>query len=590
MERIAQLVSSLDALVEQEHGSNRSSISSLLETLQSMQAASADRRLVLLVAQLRKLRERLDLFDLMVRGDFLAKVLKELEAARGVSAVHRALVIVDSLAAVHPPSLGGYCDALLDRLIESTGAERGFALFYVPESTEADVVATRNFETTNLSLGEYGFSRTIIRQVLARREPLMLDDAAADPKYAREVSIHRLSLRSVLAVPLVSGSRTIGAVYLENNSAPKVFSAEDAQVAEMAARFAALHLSAAHLLPGLERDGRVLLDASRAFSEIVGDDPAIQSILATVERIADSPATVLIEGESGTGKELVARALHYRSTRREHAFVAINCAAIPEQLLESELFGHERGAFTGAVDRRLGMFERGDGGTVFLDEISELAYGLQAKLLRFLQSHELQRLGGNEIVRPDVRLVVATSKDLRAQMRAGTFQEALYYRIHVVPIVLPPLRHRRSDVIALVRHFLDRFSAMYGRQVRVDRDALACLVEYEWPGNVRELENIVHRIVALAGDDVLRVGDLPVEIIGDKAARVTIAGVRQGDEPVDLDDLRRQRDSSRRYYAEQERRLVEEAVRQADGNVTEAAARLGMHRVTLHKILRAKSE
>ncbi len=589
MERISQLVSSLETLVNQELGSCRSSISSLLDTLQSMQSASGDRRLVLLAAQFRKLRERLELLTLMIRDDYLEKIRKELGPGRGETAVERTLAIIESLAAVRPPSLGGYCDVLLDRLVESTGAERGFVLFYVPESTEADVVATRNFETTNLSLGEYGFSRTIIRQVLDSREPLMLDDAAADPKYGREVSIHRLSLRSVLAVPLASGSRATGAVYLENNSAPKVFSSEDAQVAEMAARFAALHLSAAHLLPGLERDGQVLLDASRAFSEIVGNDPAIHSILATVERIADSPATVLIEGESGTGKELIARALHYRSARRERAFVAINCAAIPEQLLESELFGHERGAFTGAVDRRLGMFERGDGGTVFLDEISELAYGLQAKLLRFLQSHELQRLGGSEILRPDVRMVVATSKDLRALMRAGSFQEALYYRIHVVPIVLPPLRSRRGDIVVLIEHFLERFSAMYGRRVRVDSDALACLADYEWPGNVRELENIVHRVVALAADDVVRVGDLPVEIIGDNAARVTLAG-RRHVEPVDIDDLRRQRDASRRYFAEQELRLVEEAVRLAGGNVTEAAARLGMHRVTLHRILRTKQE
>ncbi len=587
MERISQLVSSLETLVNQELGSCRSSISSLLDTLQSMQSASGDRRLVLLAAQFRKLRERLELLTLMIRDDYLEKIRKELGPGRGETAVERTLAIIESLAAVRPPSLGGYCDVLLDRLVESTGAERGFVLFYVPESTEADVVATRNFETTNLSLGEYGFSRTIIRQVLDSREPLMLDDAAADPKYGREVSIHRLSLRSVLAVPLASGSRATGAVYLENNSAPKVFSSEDAQVAEMAARFAALHLSAAHLLPGLERDGQVLLDASRAFSEIVGNDPAIHSILATVERIADSPATVLIEGESGTGKELIARALHYRSARRERAFVAINCAAIPEQLLESELFGHERGAFTGAVDRRLGMFERGDGGTVFLDEISELAYGLQAKLLRFLQSHELQRLGGSEILRPDVRMVVATSKDLRALMRAGSFQEALYYRIHVVPIVLPPLRSRRGDIVVLIEHFLERFSAMYGRRVRVDSDALACLADYEWPGNVRELENIVHRVVALAADDVVRVGDLPVEIIGDNAARVTLAG-RRHVEPVDIDDLRRQRDAARLYFAGQERRIVEEAVRLADGNVTEAAARLGMHRVTLHRILRTK--
>jgi Nif-specific regulatory protein len=586
MDRIAHLVSSLDALVEQEQRAQRDAVTELLDTAQALQGRGADRRVVLLVARLKQLRERLDLLGQMVRDDFLAKISRELEQEAPDHAGDRALAIAEALAAERPRSLGGFCSALLDRLVDATGAERGFVLFYVPESSEADVVAARNFETRNLSLDEYGFSRTILRQVLERRAPLVLDDAVADPDYVGEASVHRLSLRSVLAVPIARGARTIGAVYLENNSAPKVFSAADARVAATAARFAALHLAAARLLPVFEREGRVLLDAARATSEIAGNAPAIRAVLETIDRIADSPAAVLVEGESGTGKELVARALHYRSNRRDHPFVAINCAAIPEHLVESELFGHERGAFTGAVERLTGRFEQADRGTLFLDEVGDLAYPLQAKLLRVLQSHEFQRLGGRETIRVDVRLVAATSKDLRALIREGTFLEALYYRVHVVPIALPPLRERRDDVPLLVERFLDRYSATYGRRMRVDADALARLAEYEWPGNVRELENVVHRLVALALDDVVRVGDLPPEVLQDRAERVSLARVPFGVHPVDLGDLRRQRDAARRYFQEQERLLVEQAVRDADGNVTEAAARLGMHRVTLHKLLR----
>ncbi len=588
LDRIRHLASSLDTLVQKEHASQRSALSTLLETIQSMQGASADRRFARLVVQLKELRERQDLLSEMIRSDFLAKITAEIVDAIHESAATRALAIVESLATEVPRSLGSFCGSLLDKLVQSTRAERGFVLFYVPESTEADIVAARNFESTNLSLGEYGFSRTILRQVLDRRIPVVLDDASADPDYERHVSIHRLSLRSVLAVPLVSGTRTIGAVYLENNRAPSVFSADDARIAELTARFAAVLLSAARLLPVFEREGRILLDAARASSEIIGEDSSIRMVLETIDRIADSPATVVIEGESGTGKELVARALHYRSERRDHPFIAINCAAIPENLVESELFGHERGAFTGAVERRLGRFEQSDGGTVFLDEISELAYGLQAKLLRFLQSQEFQRLGGRETIHVDVRLVAATSKDLRALQRDGKFQDALFYRLYVVPITLSPLRQRPGDIALLVAHFLDRYSAMYSRPVEIDADALACLRDYPWPGNVRELENVVHRLVALAVDDVVRVGNLPAEILNDRAERVSLSGAPERTDPVDLEDLRRRRDASRRYFLEQERRLVERAVREADGNVTEAAARLGMHRVTLHRLLRAK--
>jgi transcriptional regulator with PAS, ATPase and Fis domain len=297
-----------------------------------------------------------------------------------------------------------------------------------------------------------------------------------------------------------------------------------------------------------------------------------------------------VKGESGTGKELVARALHFESARRDSPFIAINCAAIPENLLESELFGYERGAFTGAIERYTGRIEQGHGGTIFLDEISELAYPLQAKLLRFLQSNEFQRLGGKETVRVDVRIVAATSKDLKKMTESGRFQEALYYRLNVIPIQLPPLRERKNDIPILADHFLDKFSALYGRKVRIEREVYDYLKGYPFPGNVRELENLIHRMVVLATGDNIRISDLPREVLQINSQRVSL----EKDPlyrilhtlPADMDELKRRREEVRRILAEQERQLVEHEVKKAGGNLTAAANRLGVHRVTMHKIVR----
>src|SRR6185295_1000782 len=288
------------------------------------------------------------------------------------------------------------------------------------------------------------------------------------------------------------------------------FDRRDTGLLQIIAEFAVFYLRHAHLLPAMfQRESRVFFDETKASKEIIGSDPKILALLETVRRLADSPATVLIEGESGTGKELVARALHYQSSRRDHPFVPINCAAIPDNLLESELFGYEKGAFTGATERYLGRIEQGNRGTIFLDEVSELAYALQAKLLRFLQSNEFSRLGGKETISVDVRVVAATSKDLKVMMEAGKFQEALYYRLNVIPARLPSLGERSDDIPILVAHFLKKFSAIYGKGVRIENQAIEVLRGHSYRGNVRELENLIHRTVALASTDVIRIGDLP---------------------------------------------------------------------------------
>ena len=592
--RIKNLAESLAALLEREQRANQESIASLLDAVETLRSKTADRRLHYLTAQLKTLRERTDLLTEMARHEFLAKIDQEAnELAKDASGGRVARVLMAAVGnKAH--SYNAFCETLLDSLIEVTGGERGFVLFYLPESTEAEVVAARNFQTRNLSLEEYDFSRTLLREVLQRDRPLFLEDASQDSTYSREASVIKFDIKSIIASPLRKEGRVVGALYLENNSQPCAFGERDPQLLEIVAEFMVFYLHHAHLLPAtFERDSRVFLDPSRASKEIIGRDPKVLSLLEVVNRIADSPATVLVEGETGTGKELVARALHYQSARRDRPFVAISCAAIPDNLLESELFGHEKGAFTGASERYIGRIEQGDGGTIFLDEISELAYPLQAKLLRFLQSSEFDRLGGSKTIRVDVRVVAATSKDLKAMMAAGSFQEALYYRLNVIPVLMPALRERKQDIPFLITHFLAKFSAIYGKQIRMEREASDLLTECDFPGNVRELENLIHRLVALASDDVIPIGDLPAEILQRRAERVSL----QKDSlyhlletpPADLEELRHRKQEIRKALADQERVLVERVIEEAGGNLTLAASRLGLHRITLHKLLKRTS-
>ncbi len=252
----------------------------------------------------------------------------------------------------------------------------------------------------------------------------------------------------------------------------------------------------------------------RSFASIVGESPTIHAVIKAIEHILDNDITVLITGESGTGKEVVARAIHNNSSRRNKPFIAFNCAAIPETLLESELFGHERGAFTGATERRAGKFEAADNGTLFLDEIGDMPITLQAKILRVLQDGEITRIGDNKTIKVNVRLLAATNQDLKKLVEDGTFRSDLFYRLNVYPIMLPPLRARGSDLVLLAQHFIDRSNAKLNRNVRAfTPEALACMEAYSWPGNVRELENVVQRAVLLADTPVIGIEMLPHDIV-----------------------------------------------------------------------------
>jgi DNA-binding NtrC family response regulator len=253
------------------------------------------------------------------------------------------------------------------------------------------------------------------------------------------------------------------------------------------------------------------IDRSFGFDNIIGKSKVMRDIFKIVHQVANTRSTVLIMGESGTGKELIARAIHYHSPRKNHPFVTINCAAIPDTLIESELFGHEKGAFTNAIERKLGRFEIAHQGTLFLDEIGELSLMTQAKILRFLEEKEFNRVGGSKTIKVDVRLIAATNKDLPQQVKRGEFREDLFYRINVVPILLPPLRERKEDIPLLIEHFIKKFNSENQKNVKgITSEALQALMNYDWPGNVRELENLIERVVALTQNEYIRPEELPI--------------------------------------------------------------------------------
>jgi DNA-binding NtrC family response regulator len=334
------------------------------------------------------------------------------------------------------------------------------------------------------------------------------------------------------------------------------------------AGISAVALDNARRLQWLENENQRLAETTSEDS-LVGDSARMKDIYQFLAKVSPSDSTVLIEGESGTGKELAARALHGNSPRNGKAFIAINCAAIPETLLESDFFGHERGAFTGAVSQKKGRLEIADGGVVFLDEIGELAPALQVKLLRVLQEREFERLGGTRTIKVDIRLIAATNRDLSEAVRKGEFRQDLYYRLAVVKVTMPPLRERKEDISLLTRHFIQKYAKRCKVKPRpVSREAMAALMRHDWPGNVRELENAIERALVLGASDTVLPEDLPESLL----------------EHASGDDA-----SDGKYHAsvkEHKKQLIVEAVEQSRGNYVEAAAILGVHPNYLHRLIR----
>ncbi len=496
----------------------------------------------------------------------LAGVAKELAAERRPTRLH---------------------ERILDSAIELAGAERGY-LVLLDRDGRPRVRAGRGIDRAAVAHDDHALSRSIVSRVLGSGRPLSTMDAASDERLSGAASVHALSLRSVIAVPLRLRGEVRGAIYLEDRLRPFAFGEVELSLLGELSDLAGLALESAEALRAERRAARresvlrarlarrveaqaIELDSLKrasaqelgGFAGIVAQSAAMRQVLALVRKVAPSDVPVLVRGESGTGKELVARALHGQSPRASRPFVSENCGAIPETLLESTLFGHVRGAFTGADRKRQGLFEVADGGTLFLDEIGEMTAAMQARLLRVLQDGEVRPVGGERSRQVDVRVVAATHRDLEAMVAEGSFRQDLYYRLAVVTVELPPLRQRPGDIPALVAHFVDKHG---DGQVQVDPRVLAAFGQHPWRGNVRELENEIRRALVLA-DGRIALEHLSPGLLGD------------GNEPLDPLDLKAQ-------INQLERRLIRQALDAACGNQTHAAKMLGVSRYGLQKMLR----
>ncbi len=408
-------------------------------------------------------------------------------------------------------------------------------------------------------------------EALATGKPVLIAEPDfgrfPSPIYKRWVEI---GFRSSCSIPLLTHNSKLGTLELGRMNR-KEFSQDDVDLLVLVARQIAIALEnslsyrqLAEMKERLAVEKLYLEDeirSDRNLGEMLGESPAFQAVLKNIQIVGPTNATVLILGETGTGKELVARAIHQQSQRSRHSFVKVNCAAIPSSLLESELFGHEKGAFTGALAQRIGRFELADQGTLFLDEIGEIPLDLQSKLLRAIQEQEFERLGGNRTIKVDVRFIAASNRDLKAMVDAGAFRSDLYYRLHVFPLIVPPLRERREDIPLLTRYFTQKYAQRMGRKIdSISAENMAILSRYEWPGNIRELQNILERSVVLSRGRTLNLA-MP-ELIGSASYSPPISKNR----------------------TEEERRKIMQALTEAKGLVSGprgAARRLGLKRTTL---------
>jgi transcriptional regulator with GAF, ATPase, and Fis domain len=412
-------------------------------------------------------------------------------------------------------------------------------------------------------------SQTILNRVLDENLAVLSNDVESDVAYRESESLLERRVHSILAVPLEVQDKVLGVLYLDASSPGARFDSDLLELVTTLGNIAALAIENARHVERLGGENRRLNEELSIHHSMIGESKAMHEVYDFVSRVAGRDSTVLISGESGTGKELVARAVHTNSTRADKPFVAINCAAITETLLESELFGHERGSFTGAVSQKKGKLEVAEGGTVFLDEIGELAVPMQAKLLRVLQEREFERVGGTRPIKLDVRLIAATNRDLKEASRTGAFRPDLYYRLNVVSLRMPALRERREDIPMLSAFFATQYGEKVKRRVAgISPEARACLTRYDWPGNVRELENAIERAVVLGSTELILAEDLPDSILEETAS----AG-----EPVSAlhDGIR-----------EAKKVLIERAIEQANGNYTDAAKILGVHPNHLFRLIR----
>lgn len=395
--------------------------------------------------------------------------------------------------------------------------ERGSVFLLDQNTKQLKIVAAHGLTREQIQKGKYRIGEGIVGRVLEKGNPLVIPNVGDEPMFLNKTGsrIKKTGI-SFLCVPISFKGESIGVL-----SADKIFRDsgimvdEDIRVLEIIASIIAQYVILWKNYRESEQereDLKLQLKGKYSLPNIIGASDRMQEVFEAAHRVADSKATVILYGESGTGKELIAKAVHYMSPRSKEPFVKFNCASIPEGLLESELFGHEKGAFTGAITARKGRFELAHSGTILLDEVGDLPINLQPKILRVLQEREFERVGGERTIKVDVRLIAATSRNLEELVSKGKFREDLFYRLNVVPIFMPALRERKEDIPLLVEFFLKRFNEENKKEVMIAPEALRILVDYNWPGNVRELENSMERLVVMSGKDNIRPSDLPINL------------------------------------------------------------------------------
>jgi len=390
-------------------------------------------------------------------------------------------------------------EALLDAVIDVVHANKGFVILL--RDGEPEIAAARNVDRETIPDAVTQLSDSILRRCIDTRQPLIVSDAVNDTMFNSSESVLDLQLSSVMVAPLIAQGQLLGLIYVGNDNVVNLFEQSSLEVLTVFAGQASLILQNAILLNQLTTDRDRIAEALQAqrFGDIIGSCPSLQLVFRRVEKVAAADISVLITGETGTGKELFARELHRRSNRANGPFIVVNCGAIPENLMESELFGHVRGAFTGAVATRQGSFQAANGGTLFLDEIGEMPLALQVKLLRALQEREVVKVGDTKPQSVDIRVLAATNRDLEASIKEGGFREDLYYRLNVVNLHLPPLRERGDDIAILAKFLLNKYAAEFGAPVKgFTPKALEAMQSYDWPGNIRQLENRIKKAIVLA--------------------------------------------------------------------------------------------
>jgi Nif-specific regulatory protein len=475
---------------------------------------------------------------------------------------------------------------VLEVLHNNMGMERGTITLLDAKTGDLLIEVAQGLDKKQIELGRYRVGEGVTGRVVAAGEPMVVPNLDEEPLFLNKTGARKdLNRKNIafICVPIKLEKKVIGALSVDRLFKENISFEEDVRfltiIASMLAQAVHIHEMVLEKTDKLKSENKLLkIQLKKTFhpANIIGESKRMADVFASIELVSESKATVLLRGESGTGKELVAHAIHYNSDRAEGPFIKISCAALPDTLLESELFGYEKGAFTGATTRKKGRFELANGGTLFLDEIGDIPHSTQVKLLRVLQEKEFERLGGVESIRVNIRLIAATNRDLEKEVQDGNFRQDLYYRLNVIPIFLPSLKERKEDLPMLVNHFLLKANQENGKDVKYISDkAMEYLLEYSWPGNVRELENAMERAVVLCKSNTIEVDLFPIP--GNKNHPVLSNAEATATDEDESFNFKASEDSGLTDAVEKlERKLIKQALDQSKGNQRKASKKLGI--------------